>query len=143
LENKLSNEDLVSEVKTLLGKGTRFKGVLTFEGIVRIDGDLEGEVISKDTLIVGEEASISADIKVGTIVINGSVTGNIVADNKIEIKERGVVSGNVKTPSIVIDDGGLIDGRCDMVKKKEKSKTSPPKVIVSAKEEEKTDSAAE
>lgn len=110
---------MVSDIKTLLGHGTRFKGVLTFEGIVRIDGEVEGEVISKDTLIVGEDASISADIVVGTIIINGKVKGNIKAVDRVEIKEKGIVMGNIKTPALIINNGAVLDGNCDMVKKEE------------------------
>ena len=44
------------EIKAFLGEGTDFKGILTFEGTVRIDGQMEGEIFTKDTLIVGESA---------------------------------------------------------------------------------------
>lgn len=110
----MSNEELVSEIKTLLGRGTKFKGVLTFEGIVRIDGEMEGEIISNDILIIGEEASLSADIAIGTIIINGKVSGNISAMGKVEINEKGVVVGNIKTPTLIINAGGIFDGHCDM-----------------------------
>lgn len=114
----MSNEGLVSDIKTLLGQGTKFKGVLTFEGIVRIDGEMEGEIISKDILIIGEEALLSADIAIGTIIINGKVTGNIEATGKVEINGKGVVVGNIKTPTLIIDDGGIFDGHCDMNQRK-------------------------
>ncbi len=110
----MGNEELVSEIKTLLGQGTKFKGVLTFEGIVRIDGEMEGEIISNDILVIGEEASLSADIAIGTIIINGKVSGNINATGKVEINGKGVVVGNIKTPTLIIDAGGIFDGHCDM-----------------------------
>lgn len=118
----MSNEELVSDIKTLLGQGTKFKGVLTFEGIVRIDGEMEGEIISKDILIIGEEASVSADIAVGTIIINGKVNGTIKATGKVEINGKGVVVGNIKTPTLIIDDGGIFDGYCDMDQKKKSNR---------------------
>ena len=37
-------EGIVSEINTLLGRGTSFEGKLTFEGTVRIDGKLKGDV---------------------------------------------------------------------------------------------------
>jgi cytoskeletal protein CcmA (bactofilin family) len=102
------------EIKAFLGEGTDFKGILTFEGIVRIDGKLEGEVVSKDTLIVGESAVINAEISVNTIVISGTVRGNITASTKIEIQRPGKVYGNIKTPSLFIEEGVIFEGSCAM-----------------------------
>ena len=36
-----------SEITAFLGKGTEFKGVLSFEGTIRVDGKVEGEVIPR------------------------------------------------------------------------------------------------
>jgi len=103
------------EIKAFLGEGTDFKGILTFEGVVRIDGKLEGEVVTKDTLIVGESAVINAEISVHTIVISGTVRGNITATGKIEIQRPGKVFGNLKTPNLFIEEGVLFEGGCSMV----------------------------
>src|SRR5258708_6469601 len=59
------------EINTLLGQGSEFEGKLTFEGTVRINGKLSGEIFSDDTLVVGEGAEISAEIDVGVIIDQG------------------------------------------------------------------------
>ena len=46
----------MSDVNTLVGRGSHFEGKMTFEGVVRIDGSFEGEIVSSDTLIIGEGA---------------------------------------------------------------------------------------
>ena len=124
------------EIKAFLGEGTDFKGILSFEGTVRIDGKLDGEIITKDTLIVGESAVVSAEIKVHTIVISGVVRGNITATGKIEVHRPGKLFGNVKTPSIFIEEGVLFEGNCSMAhedkKVLEEKKVSP---ILTRKEE--------
>ena len=102
------------EIKAFLGEGTDFKGILTFEGTVRIDGKLEGEVYTKDTLIVGESAVVNAEINVHTIVISGVVRGNISATGKTEVHRPGKLFGNVKTPSIFIEEGVVFEGNCAM-----------------------------
>ena len=53
------------EVTTLLGRGSEFEGKLSFEGTVRIDGKLTGEIFSDDVLIIGEGADVKAEINVG------------------------------------------------------------------------------
>ncbi|MDF1524947.1 MAG: polymer-forming cytoskeletal protein [bacterium] len=102
------------EIKAFLGEGTDFKGILTFEGTVRVDGQLEGEVYTKDTLIVGESAVVAAEINVHTIVISGIVRGNINATGKIEVHRPGKLFGNVKTPSLFIEEGVIFEGNCAM-----------------------------
>lgn len=102
------------EIKAFLGEGTDFKGILTFEGTVRVDGKLEGEIYTKDTLIVGESAVVAAEINVHTIVISGIVRGNVNATGKIEVHRPGKLFGNVKTPSLYIEEGVIFEGNCSM-----------------------------
>jgi len=114
------------EIKAFLGEGTDFKGILTFEGTVRVDGKLEGEVYTKDTLIVGESAVVAAEINVHTIVISGIVRGNINATGKIEVHRPGKLFGNVKTPSLFIEEGVIFEGNCAMAyDAAEEKKVSP------------------
>ena len=99
---------------TLLGRGSEFEGKLSFEGTVRVDGKLSGEIFTEDVLIVGEGAEVNADISVGSIIIQGTVRGNIVAKRGVEIHTPGRVRGNINTPSLLIEKGVLFDGQCQM-----------------------------
>src|SRR6059058_1704092 len=93
------------EVTTLLGRGSEFEGKLSFEGTVRIDGKLTGEIFSDDVLIIGEGAEVQAEINVGSIIIEGSVQGNINAKRSVELHTPGKVRGNITTPSLYIEKG--------------------------------------
>ncbi len=98
------------EINTLLGRGSEFEGKLTFEGTVRIDGKLSGEIFSEDVLVVGEGASVNAEIDVGVIIVEGAVTGNIRAKRAVELHAPARVKGNIETPSLYIDKGVLFEG---------------------------------
>src|SRR5664279_1228890 len=99
---------------TLLGKGSEFEGKLSFEGTVRVDGKLTGEIFTDDVLIVGEGAEVNAEVTVGSIVIQGIVRGNITAKRSVEIHSPGRVKGNINTPSLFIEKGVFFDGQCQM-----------------------------
>ena len=101
-------------VTTLLGKGSEFEGKLSFEGTVRVDGKLTGEIFTDDVLIVGEGAEVNAEVTVGAIVIQGVVRGNITAKRSVEIHSPGKVKGNINTPSLFIEKGVFFDGHCQM-----------------------------
>ncbi len=102
------------EIKAFLGEGTEFKGTLFFEGTVRIDGRLEGEIVSPDLLIVGEPAFIKAQIDVGTVVNSGKIIGNICAKKKVELLSSSRVVGTIKTPALIIAEGATFNGNCEM-----------------------------
>ncbi len=97
-----------------LGKETHFKGYLQFEGTVRIDGILEGEIHSKNTLIIGDGATISGTINVGKVVCGGTVTGKINAADSIQFLKPSNVKGEIKTPALVIEEGVIFNGLCEM-----------------------------
>jgi cytoskeletal protein CcmA (bactofilin family) len=105
------------EIKAFLGEGTIFKGVIKFSGTVRLDGHVEGEIITKDTLIVGEKAHIIAEISVGSIIAIGKIEGNVTASKKIEIRAKSEVIGNIKAPLLFIEEGATFQGECKMLSK--------------------------
>ena len=107
-------EAAIGEITTLLGRGSEFEGKLTFEGTVRVDGKLKGEVFSDDVLIIGEGAHVEAQIDIGEIIVQGNVIGNIRASRGIEIHAPGRVKGDLTTPSLQIDKGVVFEGRSFM-----------------------------
>ena len=102
------------EINTLLGRGSHFDGKLIFEGTVRIDGKLTGEVFSEDTLVIGEGADVKAKIDVGVLIVEGNVEGNVRAARAIELHAPARVRGNLETPSLFIDKGVIFEGNCKM-----------------------------
>ncbi len=104
----------MSDVNTLVGKGSHFEGKMTFEGTVRVDGSFVGEIVSDDTLIIGEGAEVRAELDVAKIVIYGTVYGNIHASESVELLGSARAVGNVITPSLVVERGAVFDGNCRM-----------------------------
>ena len=104
----------MSDVNTLVGMGSHFEGKMTFEGVVRVDGSFEGEIVSDDTLIIGEGAEVHASLDVATVVIYGAVYGNIRATNCVELHAPGRLIGNIISPSLVVERGAIFDGNCRM-----------------------------
>lgn len=101
-------------IRAFLGEGTEFKGVITFEGTVRVDGVLEGEVITDDTFIIGTAAKVKADVKAGVVIVMGRMEGKIETKEKCEVRVGSHVSGEIFTPSIYIEEGAVFEGTCHM-----------------------------
>lgn len=117
----------VGEVHAYFGKGSRISGKLNFEGTVRVDGKVEGEIYAKDTLIIGESADVTAEIRATNVTIRGLVRGDVHALARIEILPPGRLYGNISTPSLVVGEGVIFEGSCTMESqtKKDDRKVTP------------------
>ena len=102
------------DVSAFVGEGVEFKGVISYQGTVRIDGQLEGEIHTDGVLIVGKTAVIDAKVEAGTIICQGRIIGNIVARDKIQLMSPAVLNGSVRTPSLSMEEGVLFNGTCEM-----------------------------
>ena len=112
------NDELA--IKAYLGVDALFKGTLSFDGIVRIDGKFEGKIKTKDTLVVSETGEIIADVEVGVLVCKGKLQGTVLATEKIEMHPESTIIGDVKTPAVRIELGAILDGHLNMTEKESK-----------------------
>lgn len=103
-----------AEARAYLDSGSKVSGKLYFESPVRLDGQVEGEISAKESLIIGESAVITAQIKGTSVVVAGKVSGDITATRKIEIRPSAKVLGNLATPILVIHEGAVFEGHCAM-----------------------------
>ncbi len=99
-------------VETIIGPETSFKGNFDSEDSVRIEGEFRGTIDCRQTLIIGPEADINADIITERAIIGGRVEGNIVAHDKIEIRNTGEIFGDLTAPVLQIEKGVVLEGSC-------------------------------
>jgi cytoskeletal protein CcmA (bactofilin family) len=95
---------------TVIGADIRLKGELHGDGPVVLLGSFEGEIVLTDTLHVGPEATIDANISAAAIVVAGSVRGNLSAETRVEILPRGSLIGTVRSGSFAAADGASVKG---------------------------------
>jgi cytoskeletal protein CcmA (bactofilin family) len=122
----MKKEKKIDAVSTFLGHDAIFDGTINFKGTIRLDGKVKGKVVSDDgTVIIGDKATVEAEIAVETVIIKGSVNGNIQARDRIEAYPPARISGELQAPTISIDSGVVFNGTCSMENRElKKSKTS-------------------
>ena len=101
------------ETFTFLARGFEFRGILTFEGTVRIDGMVSGAIYSKGTVILGEHAVIEGDISAGAIVSSGTINGNVTATERVHLLPSAALNGDLKTPLLRVEEGVEFHGNCE------------------------------
>ncbi len=128
----MKKERKVDSISTFIGAGSIFEGAIEFQGTIRVDGRVSGKISSKGgTLIVGEKASIDADVSVSVAVVMGEVNGTIDAKDRIEVYPPGRIGGDIQAPVFSVEPGGIFKGTCIM-KKPDKSSAhtkSKPKLL--------------
>ena len=102
------------DVQANLGKGSRIEGKLSFEGSVRIDGHIEGDISAQDTVIIGKNAEVTAQIHAANVIVEGRVNGDITARQRVELRAPAKLLGNLSTPSLIIHEGAVFEGSCTM-----------------------------
>lgn len=101
-------------INTLIGNKSKIEGTLLASEATRLDGELQGKIMSESTVIIGESGVVKGDIKAVEILVAGTVCGNLWADQRIEITETGRVSGDLFTKTLVIGEGASFKGNCNM-----------------------------
>lgn len=102
-------------ISTFLGAEAGIEGAIAFEGRIRLDGKVSGDISSENgTLIVGETGQIEAVVKVDTAIVKGVVTGTIHARDRIELHPPARVTGEIAAPVVVIAAGVIFNGKCTM-----------------------------
>ncbi len=102
------------EINAFVGKGVSFKGVISYNGTVRIDGNLDGEIHTEGVPLVGEDAVLTAKITAGTVVCKGKITGDISAREKVKLRAPAVVNAGVKAPLLAMEEGVVFNGTLEM-----------------------------
>lgn len=106
--------DQRNETRTILGTGCSVEGKLVCRGPARIDGDVEGEISADESLIIGKDATVVADLEVPELHVSGAIRGNIVAIKRVTLAPTAHIQGDIRTPSLTIQEGAQISGKIDV-----------------------------
>jgi len=104
----------------VLDVNATMQGSLVFSDPVnlRINGRFEGSLKTKGNLIVGEKATVFAEIEGENIIISGVVRGKIKSTQIVSLSSTANVYADIHTPKISIEEGATFNGKCTMIGEK-------------------------
>lgn len=102
--------EMNGEFPTIIGSDARFKGELSFDKGVRIEGGFDGHIKSKGTLHVAEGAKVSANIEASNVKVEGECKGNLIVSEKLHLLATAKVEGDLRTTRLEINDGAIFVG---------------------------------
>ncbi len=99
---------------SVLGPTLRFRGELSAQEDLIVQGSVEGSITHTQSLTIGTDGSMKGDIRARVIVIDGKVEGDLFATESVNIRATAKVKGNVFAPRVAIQDGAFFQGQVDM-----------------------------
>jgi cytoskeletal protein CcmA (bactofilin family) len=97
---------------SVIDHGCDVQGRLSFVGTVAMNGKFHGELFCAETLFLGSEGEVEAEVQVTVGIISGQVKGNITGRERIELSRSARVCGNIVTPILVLEEGAVFEGQC-------------------------------
>jgi cytoskeletal protein CcmA (bactofilin family) len=101
-------------VYSILASGTKIKGDISSDTDLRLDGIMEGNIVSEGKVILGPASSILGNITCSNAEISGTVKGNIVAPEQLSLKATSRINGSITTSTLIIESGAVLNGTCTM-----------------------------
>lgn len=91
-----------------------FRGELAFGEPARINFRVEGKIVCKGDLHVGEDAVCKAEVEAPNVVVDGQVEGNVTAANSVRLSAKGRIVGDISTPELTVTKGAMFVGHCSV-----------------------------
>ena len=99
---------------SVLGPTLRFRGELSAQEDLVVQGSVEGSITHTQSLTIGTDGSMTGNIRARVIVIDGKVDGDLYATESVTIRATAKVKGNVFAPRVAIQDGAFFQGQVEM-----------------------------
>jgi len=95
---------------TVLAEEDVLSGKLEIKGDGRLLGTFSGEIECGGELTIGNDATVSANIRTRNITIAGQVKGNVTAVGKLKIASSGRLEGDARVGALIVQEGGVHHG---------------------------------
>lgn len=99
---------------SVLGPTLKFKGELTADEDLLIQGRIEGSIKHSSSLTIGESGHVKADVKAEYIAVEGRVDGDLIGSKCVKVRESAKISGNIISPKVSLVEGANFNGKIDM-----------------------------
>lgn len=96
---------------TLIGEDISLNGTIQMDqGVIRLDGRLEGTIVGRGLLLIGEKGFFRGEVQVDTLVLCGHAEGVLTIFDRTEITSTGTLLGKLRTRHLTVEEGGRFDG---------------------------------
>jgi cytoskeletal protein CcmA (bactofilin family) len=100
-----------------IAEGTSMSGTLSCEASIRIDGQFDGDLITKGRLVVGASGAVSGTIRCAQCEVEGRLDGEVIVEELLALKSSARIEGEVKYGQLSVEEGAVVTGTLQLVSK--------------------------
>jgi cytoskeletal protein CcmA (bactofilin family) len=94
---------------TIIASGAKVEGIFNCQSRLHIDGEVKGEVNSKNIVTIGKQGKVFGKIEASKLIINGLFEGDAICDS-IELLKGGVLRGKIVSKDLMIETKAIFEG---------------------------------
>ena len=98
----------------LINQGTEITGDIKSSGDIRIDGTLNGNMITKGKVVIGPTGRVKGEVECKNSEVSGLIDGKITVTQLLNLKSSSKINGTIVTNKLSIEPGALFTGNCSM-----------------------------
>lgn len=128
-DNKKGKQQENSSIQNLIAKGTKIVGTFSSEGDIRIDGIIEGDVLTPGKVVIGKTGEIHGSLESSNAYFEGKLKGKLKLTGTLTLKASAHIEGDVITEKLSVEPGATFNVSCVMkstvkdIKGEQKSKS--------------------
>ena len=98
----------------IIAQGTKIVGTITTNSDIRIDGELEGDLVCKGKIVVGQQGNIKGNVDCSNAEVMGNINGKMIVSGTLSLKATSKIWGQIKTKILSIEPEAQFTGSCEM-----------------------------
>ena len=106
--------DTAKDRTSILGPTIHFKGELSADEDLVINGTVEGSITRMQRLTIGREGTVHANVDAQLVVVEGTMQGDVHAAKSVAVAQTARMVGNITAPTVTILEGARFNGSVDM-----------------------------
>jgi cytoskeletal protein CcmA (bactofilin family) len=111
-------------IRSLVSEGTLVQGQIRFVDGLRIDGEVQGDVLAvgdgRSLLVISENGRVNGKVNAGHVIISGEVCGPVHAAELLELQPKARVTGDVRYDLLEMHQGARVEGELRPLKSTDK-----------------------
>ena len=108
-KNNVKPNTFPTTENTIIANSVTIKGDIQSSGVLRIDGEVQGNVTSNARIIIGKSGRITGNIQAESCEIEGITNGTIQVKGTLALKSTAKVDGEISTQKLIVDEGAVIN----------------------------------
>ena len=95
--------------RVAVSRNSSIAGKLSYQGPVRIDGNLRGEVTSTEVIVISQTATVEAKVRAPRVLVLGSLAGEVAGAETVVIGPSAHAKGRIQAQRLTVCEGARVE----------------------------------